>query len=92
MKQKVIGPRGGVSIEDVSCYTCLCWPGCTLVNTTKEFGCGDWVNEAGQRLDFDEAEDVPDGTSGLKDCVGCGKCEDVLEPPPQPLKEENTHE
>lgn len=86
MLHKVIGPRGGISTADVSCYTCLCGTSCNLTKA-KELGCGDWVNEAGQRVFLGtDAIDLPTDPAG-KDCTGCGKCEDVLEPPPVKLPE-----
>lgn len=85
MKCKVIGTRGGVSVEEVSCFTCLCGNTCRLLSATKDFGCGDWVGENGQRIHqpAGEAGDAPGDEVHIADCVGCGKCADVLEPPPR---------
>lgn len=94
MEHTVIGPRGGITKADVSCYTCLCGAACALTKV-KHLGCADWVNEIGQRVYFPPIEpgkievsgvDVPVNPDG-KDCTGCGRCQDVLEPPPIKLPE-----
>lgn len=86
MNHTVVGPKGGLSIEDVSCYTCICGNTCRILTTTKAFGCGDWVNERGQRVYWGpvEAKDLPADPPG-KTCDGCGACQDIVEPPPLPL-------
>lgn len=84
MRQRIIGPRGGAGTAEVSCYTCLCGSSCRLLATTKEFGCGDWVDEHGNRVDMRDSADLPGSEAGLKDCAGCVKCADVVDPPPLP--------
>jgi hypothetical protein len=92
MLHQVIGPRGGVTKADVSCYTCLCGTSCQLTRL-KHLGCADWVNEDGQRVYFPEQEpgkievagmDLPINPPG-KTCDGCDKCGDIMDPPPVPL-------
>lgn len=89
MRHKTIGPRGGITVEEVSCFTCLCWPRCTLVSSTKEFGCGDWTSDDGRRVFWgpeDKGKDpLPDRP--ITDCSGCDKCADLVEPPPVKLPE-----
>ena len=88
MKHKVIGTRGGVTTEEVSCYTCVCMTSCHLLRTTKAFGCGDWVGHKGQRVywgDPGSKPDLPATEGGFIDCTGCGKCADVLDPEPVKL-------
>lgn len=51
MRQAVIGPRGGESIEDVSCDTCICAVRCSFSGPhTRGWGCSMWVSESGQRI------------------------------------------
>ena len=47
MRQQVIGPRGGISTEEVSCYTCISATTCHLTRF-KDLGCADWVSEDGR--------------------------------------------
>jgi hypothetical protein len=52
MRARVIGKRGGIRMEAVSCVTCAAWPGCrdaTAINLN--FGCPSWVDyEDGARI------------------------------------------
>lgn len=48
MRCAVIGPRGGISHDEVSCYTCISGTTCQLTRF-KDLGCDDWVSEDGQR-------------------------------------------
>jgi len=48
MKCTVIGPRGGLSIADVKCDTCVCAGKCSYSGPSR-MGCFDWVSPAGHR-------------------------------------------
>lgn len=62
MRQVVIGPRGGESIEDVTCDTCACATRCGFTGTnTRPWGCSMWVSVDGQRLkDMPSIQRVPE--------------------------------
>jgi hypothetical protein len=57
MRCRVIGKRGGIRFDVVSCVTCISWPGCSSASAlTLSYGCRDWVDfEDGSRI----APDVP---------------------------------
>lgn len=87
MRHKTIGPRGGVTVEEVSCYTCVCFPRCTLLTSTKDFGCGDWASPDGRRVYWGTPSESPADLPSrplTADCAGCDKCADMMEPPPLP--------
>jgi hypothetical protein len=68
MRQRVIGPRGGESTEDVSCDTCICGVKCGFAGTnTRPWGCSSWVDEGGQRpKEIPRIEREPDIMTGEK--------------------------
>ena len=79
MKHPVIGPRGGISVADVSCDTCVCAASCKPGTRFRDLGCADWVSIKGERPSYEHEKDLSDSIEG-KDCTGCGKCADALCP------------
>jgi hypothetical protein len=66
MKRQCIGPRGGITEEEVSCYTCVCSNKCGYTGPcTKPYGCDDWVSDDGKRALREKREEVSDDEKAL---------------------------
>jgi len=61
MRQRVVGKRGGIRVDDVTCVTCAVWPGCSAATAlAMKYGCPDWVDfENGARIAPGAAADLP---------------------------------
>lgn len=59
MKAMVIGPRGGLSVTDITCDTCVCARKCAYSGPSR-MGCLDWVSPAGQRWYSFSTNGVPE--------------------------------